>query len=532
MSEYFNKNVSNTFEWQKLDATWERLLASENFRVKNCKGDGNCQFRSLETAFVEAGYKISHTNLRQIIGEYVQIIPQNEFDMILMNYRIEYKNDNFQGQWDPFSVHTKEEFIREITKPGFSFQGDDVTLSLFSRALAIDFIILDDQYNIINLSNDDNLNAKIIILFRNVGRNSGHYQTIGLNANEKILTIFDRNDVPEEVNALLNKIEFFKYHMVKVPLTSQTKLINYFTQLFERNLTNTEKGILQQILNQNQNNNYKHIVAYANHTNIINTKHTGNENYYSPPNHSTNNKSTHETQSRKPTKATNSTRNTEETNYTKSSNHKTDKSKQSEQKQQKTVSKRKSPKTTSKRKSPKQKSKRKSPKTKSKRKSPKTKSKRKSPKQKSKRKSPKQKSKRKSPKTKSKRKSPKTKSKRKSPKQKSKRKSPKQKSKRKSPKQKSKRKSPKQKSKRKSPKTKSKRKSPKTKSKRKSPKQKSKRKSPKTKSKRKSPKQKSKRKSPKTKSKLKSVKRKSAKRKSPKQKSKRKTRRSPKRSPR
>jgi hypothetical protein len=48
------------YSWVPLNQKWQRILNSNNFREKECKGDGNCQFRSIAQALSDAGFKISH----------------------------------------------------------------------------------------------------------------------------------------------------------------------------------------------------------------------------------------------------------------------------------------------------------------------------------------------------------------------------------------------------------------------------------------------------------------------------------------
>lgn len=207
------KKNTGDFVWKPLDDKWTNKLLSNKFMIKDCVGDGNCQFRSIETALINAGHGTNNTNLRRVISRFVSSLPDTEVHDIINYYRIEKKDGEFVGDWDPFKVKNKRELIREIQKEGFSFQGDNITLSLLSRSIKTDFVIFDNRYNITDLSNPDSLHEKIIILYYLSTKNTGHYQTIALDSNGKVTTIFKRSKLPREVDMIIDKHNLFKNHI-------------------------------------------------------------------------------------------------------------------------------------------------------------------------------------------------------------------------------------------------------------------------------------------------------------------------------
>lgn len=208
------ENIKIDFTWIPLNKKWSNKLMSNKFMEKDCIGDGDCQFRSIETALTNAGSKMDSAKLRRIIGKYIYKIPNEQFYNILQNYRIEKENGEFKGTWNPFYVKTKRQFINNIIKSGFHFEGDSITLELLSKALGIDFIIFDNSYNITDLSDTDNLHNKLIILYYIKNKNGGHYKTIGLlSDNGKIQTIFKRSKLPKEIDILLDKHTFLLEHI-------------------------------------------------------------------------------------------------------------------------------------------------------------------------------------------------------------------------------------------------------------------------------------------------------------------------------
>lgn len=249
-------NIKLDYTWFPLDKKWTVKLMSDKFVEKDCTGDGNCQFKSIETALTNAGYKMDHTKLRKIIGRYINKLPNSEFYNILQNYRIEKQNGEFKGKWNPFYVKTKRQFINNIVTSGFHFEGDSITLGLLSKAMGIDFIIFNSSYNIIDTSDHDNLNDKLIILYYIRSDNTGHYKTIGLNiGNNKIQTIFKRSKLPREIDILLDKHTFLLEHIkelyggyTKKSDIKLNKILHDIETKLEFKLSNSDKKKIMVIL--------------------------------------------------------------------------------------------------------------------------------------------------------------------------------------------------------------------------------------------------------------------------------------------
>jgi hypothetical protein len=212
-----NVEEKDTFIWEPLQPEWQSKLLCNTFVIKNCLGDGNCQFRSIETALSNAGCKTDHERLRKSLVKYINSLDNKDFFDIIQLYRIEKQNGEFIGDWDPFTIKNKRQFNNELKKPGFNFQGDHITLSLVSKALGLDIILLDNYFNITDLSNPDQLQPKVIVLYydnKGLNATSGHYQTIGIiTKRKKVYTMFKRSELPEEIDRLLDKHNFFLQHI-------------------------------------------------------------------------------------------------------------------------------------------------------------------------------------------------------------------------------------------------------------------------------------------------------------------------------
>lgn len=281
---FFSININEMpkYSWVPLNKKWQLILRSNNFREKECNGDGNCQFRSIAQALSNAGFKHNHKKLRQDISKYIYELPQDQFELIINNYRFEIQSGDFQGNWDPLKVQTRYDFAKHLKKSGNHFQGDNITMSLLSQVLKIDFIVFDTDYNITDLSNNDSLNDTVILLFYIKGNNnSGHYKTLGLINNKNVQTIFLRSNLPFEIQQLFNKQLFFENH-IKDYINSNSpqdvitlhSITHYLKDILTKNFTLLEKKIIMRLALDIFNNNLLRSIQNNENesTNIIHKK--------------------------------------------------------------------------------------------------------------------------------------------------------------------------------------------------------------------------------------------------------------------
>jgi len=254
-----------SYIWQDISKEWSTKLMSNNFVMKNCLSDGNCQFRSIETALTNSGYKTNHRHLRNIIAKYITRIENPEFFNIIQNYRIEKQHGEFVGDWDPFQIKNKSDFIKQIKQTGFHFQGDYITLSLISKAIKIDIVIFNDDYTITDLSNPEDLQQKIIILFYD----SKHYQTIGIKKRINVQTIFLRTQLPKELEMVIDKHTFLSRHLQNVCKDQNCKKIqlNKMLNIIQKNiqspLSRQDKRTILELLQKWVDNIFKPITNQA-----------------------------------------------------------------------------------------------------------------------------------------------------------------------------------------------------------------------------------------------------------------------------
>jgi hypothetical protein len=235
-------NVSNVakskFKWEEFNY--------EKFFIKNCASDGNSQFCSIENGLKGSNQSQSHKKLRNLIGEYiVSKLNDKSFKELLDNYKILRNNGDFIGNWNPFKIKTKKQFIKEIKKIGFNFQGDNITLSLLSKALKIDFIIFSENDNI---NEQSNIHENIICLYFSLPLN--HYKILGIKDEKLIHTIFNRSKLPNILEKLIRQDYFYKMQIEKYYSKCIKSNENFtITGLYNYlNVPKNDKKIITQIL--------------------------------------------------------------------------------------------------------------------------------------------------------------------------------------------------------------------------------------------------------------------------------------------
>lgn len=205
------KKYDIVYNWEPLSIDWRKKLLSNDFYVMNCLGDGNCQFRAIATALLDntdISRKMTHDDIRTIIAKYIRKLTIIEFRNILDLYKLEYKNKEFKGKWDPLKVKTKKEFITYLLRGGFEFEGDNITLSIISAALSVDFVIFDNNsMNILDLTNYQKPNKNMIILYYD----NNHYQTIGYKCKE-VKSFLERSVLPKDIRLVLDKQKLLTKH--------------------------------------------------------------------------------------------------------------------------------------------------------------------------------------------------------------------------------------------------------------------------------------------------------------------------------
>jgi len=173
--------------------------------IRSCGIEGDCLFDSISEAF---NYNIYYDDnnskdfiydtqyIRNKVSECLNI---NNFDHIIALYRIGYLNGDYSNQWNPYMIDTVDDLKKELQKTGENFIGDHIILELIMKAFNINIIIIDNTLNY--LSQNFNSDRKTIILYYN--NEEEDFKLMGI-FNKKIETLFDFEDIPQEIRFLCN----------------------------------------------------------------------------------------------------------------------------------------------------------------------------------------------------------------------------------------------------------------------------------------------------------------------------------------
>jgi hypothetical protein len=204
---------NSRYKWEPLDISWQEKLHSDLYFVKDCPGDGECQFVSFREVLSALFPKIH--DYRQYVVSALEQMPENEFRNIIEGYSAELDAGEFHmGQpgrgWDPRVVDTKDKFINVVRSRGHTFWGDNLTMSIIGRTTQTDILVFVEGSNHIYFSADGDWPNKHFVILNKIG---GHYRAIGRfrhktrpprhPTNDSIQTIFNRRDPPEELKPFL-----------------------------------------------------------------------------------------------------------------------------------------------------------------------------------------------------------------------------------------------------------------------------------------------------------------------------------------
>ena len=200
----FKKELSD-YGWDEIDFLWNIELG-DKFMLLDCGSHGDCLFHCLAEAInLNNIYKGDLTNLLDV--ETLRLKASNQitdtnFDFILQNYKIEKDECEFQGDWDPYNIETKEQLRGELCKTGNNFWGDHIIIQLLSQNLKKNIIVLngDEDFEKLSYNTVETTGSKgyIIIYFEN----NCHYKLVGKFNGKKINTLF--NKLPKNLLNLEN----------------------------------------------------------------------------------------------------------------------------------------------------------------------------------------------------------------------------------------------------------------------------------------------------------------------------------------
>ena len=205
--------ILQDYGWEKLPLPWIKLLnklstnksKNSKFGMYDCDSDGNCFFQCIANSFNEKdrykGEEYNHSDIRNLIAD---SITEDIFKTLLSYYRIMKDADDFDEEWDPYKITTIDEFKEKIKETGHSYWGDYLLLNLIIQQLKLNIMILncndyENNYTIYNTLNEYNPEYNSIFLLY---EDNCHFKLIGHFNNNEMISYFDNDSIPEELNRL------------------------------------------------------------------------------------------------------------------------------------------------------------------------------------------------------------------------------------------------------------------------------------------------------------------------------------------
>lgn len=208
LNEINNDNWSIYLQgWNKFPESWQNIINISNLGLKESLQDGNCLFSSisyglnLNNQFNKINYKYDSQLLRNLLSKE---ITKSNFNEIIELYKIEKKNNEFNGSWNPLNINTIQKFKNIIKHSNNKYWGDYISISLLEKMLEINFLILNSENNnIYYLGNDINKFPKTMILYY---EDNIHFMLVGYFKNNKMITLFENNNLPNQIYELYKNI--------------------------------------------------------------------------------------------------------------------------------------------------------------------------------------------------------------------------------------------------------------------------------------------------------------------------------------
>ena len=199
------------YGWEKLPKQWIRLLNkhlekprnNSLFGILDCGENGDCLFHCISYALKDINDDtFDATYLRNVLSDN---ITEDEYDMIILNYRILHDSGDFDETWDPYKV-TYTKYKDDILKNETEYWGDIHLLILLKKYLGINCIILYsndfmDTYYHYPLSDTYDPTLKTILLLY---ENEMHFKLIGYFMNGNMIVSFTNDTIPHEIFKMIN----------------------------------------------------------------------------------------------------------------------------------------------------------------------------------------------------------------------------------------------------------------------------------------------------------------------------------------
>lgn len=210
------------YGWEKLDNGWIRRMNSYirkeerskycRWGVLDCGSNGDCLFEVIAEGINQSNYFNPTADIIDIkLADEIRAaaadkVDDDNFDLIIDNYKAACETGEFYEAWDPYDIETPKELRAALKTKGHTQWGDYIMLQLLQKALNLNFIILNsenfegktlkERFTIHSSALGlDSLKKTIIIYYLN----NSHFQLIGYFKNDHLITLFEYDQIPKEL---------------------------------------------------------------------------------------------------------------------------------------------------------------------------------------------------------------------------------------------------------------------------------------------------------------------------------------------
>lgn len=205
----------NEYGWEKIPKPWiiklNKLSSKKNknskYGVYDCERDGNCFFQCIANALNEKyrynNIDYNYENIRNIIAD---SITEKIYQNLIQYYKIMKDADDFDEEWDPYTIDNIEDFKRQLRTSGNNYWGDYLLLNTIINIFKLNIFILNSNddikdYSIYNTLNDYNSKYDTIFL---LFTDNCHFKLIGYFDDNQIISYFNNKTISEELKILIN----------------------------------------------------------------------------------------------------------------------------------------------------------------------------------------------------------------------------------------------------------------------------------------------------------------------------------------
>jgi len=207
--------ILEDYGWEKFPRKWITTLnklskikeRNSLFGIFDSSADGDCFFHcishSLNEQNIGTDIYYNSNDIRRLISDN---ITADQYDTIIGYYRIMKDADDFDEDWDPYSIKSINDFKEKIITSGHEYWGDYMLLQVLINTLNINIFILNsnslmNDYSVYNTLNEYNPDYSSVFL---IYEDMCHFKLVGYFNGYKMISYFTDHSIPHELKKLYN----------------------------------------------------------------------------------------------------------------------------------------------------------------------------------------------------------------------------------------------------------------------------------------------------------------------------------------